>query len=307
MQRRGLQAVAVYALLFGWACTEPGPAPEEAGGTVVARFEGGVLTNEEVLRESQRLPPNLREKFERGVGRQELIRSLVDKRLLVQEGARRGLANDPDIRRQVRELEERLIVQAVLAEEERKAVAPTEAEARAFHAAHAERFAEPERLRMARVLVAVPAGSPRAAWEQARQKAEALRRRLVAGEPVAKVAEAGDGPERARGGELGLLARGEFGGAALEKAALALSRPGEVTPVLDDAGGAAVLVLLERKPARVPPFEEVRTTVLAQLKPGAQRKVFEQVLARLRSAAAVKLESGSASSPVSDGEAMVRH
>ncbi|QSQ26141.1 peptidyl-prolyl cis-trans isomerase [Pyxidicoccus parkwayensis] len=295
-------------LLWCVGCDGQRPSKAEASDSsaVVARFEGGVVTSDEVLRESQRLPPNLRAKFETGPGRKEFIQSLVDKRLLAQEAARRGYADDPEIRRQVRELEERLTIQALLAAEEKAVAAPTEAEARAFHAAHPERFAEPERLRLARVLVSVPPGSTRAAWEQARKKAEGLRRRLVAGEPVAKVAEAGDGTERTRGGELGLLARGEFGSAAVEQAALALIQPGAVTPVVEDVVGAAVLVLLERRPARVPPFEEVRSAVLAQMAPGTQRKVFEQVLSRVRGAAAVKFEGGEGTAPVSDGAPVAR-
>ncbi|MCY1034317.1 peptidyl-prolyl cis-trans isomerase [Corallococcus sp. BB11-1] len=260
----------------------------------MARFDGGVVTEEEVLRESQRLPPDLRKRFEQGPGRQEFIRSLVDKRLLFQEAARRGFTQDPDIRRQVRELEERLSIQALLAEEQKAAPAPTEAEARAFYQGHLERFAEPERLRMARAWVSVPAGSPRPVWEQARQRAEGLRKRLVAGEPVAKVAAAGDGPERSRGGEWGLLSRGEFGSADVEKAALALTRPGAVSPVVQDATGVGVLVLQERRSARVPPFEEVREAVLGQMAPVAQRRVFEQTLARLRAASSVKVSDGGA-------------
>ncbi|CAM4136139.1 hypothetical protein GTZ93_23755 [Corallococcus exiguus] len=290
--------LSISSLLLSLACGRAGtPEPSSTAGTapVVARFDGGVVTQDEVLRESQRLPPNLRERFETGPGRQEFIRSLVDKRLLFQEATRRGIPQDEEIRRQVRELEERLSIQALLAQEEKAAAAPTEAEARAFYEGHLERFAQPERLRLARAWVMVPSGSGRPVWEQARQRAESLRKRLLAGEPVAKVAASGDGPERARGGEWGLLARGEFGNAELEKAALALNRPGAVSAVVQDATGVGVLVLQERRPARVPPFEEVREAVAGQMAPGAQRRVFEQLLTRLRAASSVQLSDGTGS------------
>ncbi len=283
--------ISIFSLLGVPACERTTSVPASPGADVVARFKGGAVTREELLRESQRLPPNLRARFEQGTGREEFIRSMVDKRLLALEAERRGLTRDPEIRRQVRELEERLTIQAMLAQEEKAAGAPTDAEVQAHYQANLERFAQPERLRLARILLSVPQGSPRAAWTEARQRAEALRRRIVAGEPVAKVAAAGDGPERTRGGELGLLTRGELGGAALEKAAWALTRQGEATPVIEDSAGAVILVLLERQAPRVPPFEEVRGAVLGQMAPMTQRRVFEQVLARLRAEAAIEVSA----------------
>ncbi|WIG97360.1 peptidylprolyl isomerase [Myxococcus sp. SDU36] len=293
--------ICLFSLLGAPACERSVPAPAGPAANVVARFKGGTVTREELLRESQRLPPNLRARFEQGTGREEFIRAMVDKRLLAREAERRGLTQDSEIRRQVRELEERLTIQAMLAQEEKTVGAPTDAEARAHYQANLERFAQPERLRVARILVSVPPGSPRAARTEARQRADALRRRIIAGEPVAKVAAAGEGPERTRGGELGLLSRGEFGSAALEKAAWALTRQGEATPVIDDSAGAVILVLLERQAPRVPPFEEVREAVLGQMAPMAQRRVFEQVLARLRAEASVELPVQGASASASAG------
>ncbi|MCE9670032.1 peptidyl-prolyl cis-trans isomerase [Myxococcus stipitatus] len=308
MSRRFLStAVAVCGLFAVSACKQSGLTQDVSPSEpVAARFVGGVLTEAEVLREAQRLPPQLREKFEAGAGRQEFVRSLVDKRLLAQEASLQ-FGQDPEIRRQVRELEERLAIEALLAAEERKAPALTDAEARAYYDSHSERFAEPERVRLARVLAAVPVGSPRSAWEQARQRAEGLRKRLASGEALSKVAEAGDGPERTRGGDLGLLAVGSLGAESLEKAAAALSKPGSVSPVIDTADGAAVLVLIERRPARIPPFEEVRAAVVGQMKPTHQRKVLSELLARLRASAAVRLEAGSATSAAKSGGAVARH
>ncbi|QDF05356.1 hypothetical protein BHS04_19440 [Myxococcus xanthus] len=300
--------ICLGSLLGISACERSAPAPAGLSANVVARYKGGAITAEEVLRESQRLPPTLRARFQQGTGREEFIRSMVDKRLLAMEAVRLGFTQDLEIRRQVRELEERLAIQALLAREEKSAGAPTDDEARVHYQANVERFAQPERLRIARILVEVPPGSPRTSWSQAQQRAETLRRRVVNGEPVAKVAESGDGPERSRGGELGLLARGEFGGAALEEAALALTRPGEATPVIEQPTGAVVLVLLERLAPRVPPFEEVREAVLGQMAPMLQRRAFEQVLARLRKEASIELSSAGAPTGASvDVDTVAQH
>ncbi|WP_434390562.1 peptidylprolyl isomerase [Melittangium boletus] len=266
------------------------PPPSSADGPQVARFVGGSLSLEEFRRESQRLPPSLREQFESEAGRREFVGALVDKRLMVLEARRRGLAEQPEIVRQVRELEERLVVQALLAQEERNLGPPSEAELRAYHAANKDSFRQPERLRVTRVLAAVGPGRGAAEQARARVRAEQFARRLRAGEPMARVSSEGEGPERARQGELGLLVRGVGRDPRLERAAFALTRPGEVSPVVELEDGFAVLQLVERLPGRTPPFEEVRSEVEGRLAPTRQRGVFDALRARLRSTAEVQLE-----------------
>jgi len=236
-----------------------------------------------------RLPPALREQFETPAGRREFARSLIDKRLLVLEARRRKLAEEPELRRQVRELEERLLVQALLAQEEVAAGSPSEQELRAWFTAHREELLRPEQVRVGRVLVSVGSKASEVERSQARRKAEALGARLRRGEPLAQVAREGDGPERMQGGELGLLVRGGGLDAALEQAAFALERPGTVSPVVAVREGFAVLQLLERKPPRAPVFEEVRAEVEGRLVPARKRQLFDALLSRLRQQEGVEL------------------
>jgi parvulin-like peptidyl-prolyl isomerase len=258
-------------------------------GDVVARYKGGAITREELVRESRRLPPALREQFESPVGQEEFARSLVDKRLLVEEARRRGLAQQQDLARQVRELEERLLVQALLAEEERGAGPATEPELRAWYDAHRSELRQPERVHLARVLASASGGTA-AERSRARARAEEFARRLRAGEPLARVQSAGDGPERARAGDMGLFARGELKDARLEEAAFALRTSGQVSAVVETAEGFAVLQLLERRVERIPPFEEVRAEVEGRVAPSRQRRVFDALRTRLRGAADVHVE-----------------
>jgi parvulin-like peptidyl-prolyl isomerase len=290
------RGAALVALVFASACTRPspesGPGASTAvdGGRVVGRYDGGVITEAELIEESSRLPSPLREQFERPAGQREFVRSMIDRRLLAQEARSRGLHEEPAIQKQVRALEERLTIQALLAAEEKAAGKPGEEELRAYHAQHREAFAQPERLKLGRVLVALPAGATAAQRTQAKQKAERFAQRLKAGEPLARVAAEGDGPEKAQGGELGLVARGELPDRALEEAAFALKKPGETSGVIPEARGYSVVRLLERREGRMPAFEEVRAEVESRVLPQWQRKVLESLLARLRGAGSVGIE-----------------
>lgn len=287
-----LRSLAIaFGLVAVCGCSvRPAGSAESASGEVVGRFVGGVLTREELEREAARLPPSLRQQFETPAGRREFANSMIDKRLLVQEARRRAFNEDPEIRRQVRELEERLLVQALLGAQERAAGAPSEAALRAFYEANKQDFSLSERVRVVRVLAAAPSGAGQRARLQAQERARGFLEQLRRGEPAAKVARNGDGPEKARGGDLGFLSRGDSEDRRLEDAAFALSEPGAVSPVFACEEGFAVLQLVERIGARTPPFEEVRGDVEGRVAPGQKRRAFDELLARLRTEADVRVD-----------------
>ncbi len=257
---------------------------------IVARFDGGEVTAAELQRESNRLPPALREQFATQNGRRELVSAMIDKRLLYLEAKRRDFTDDADVRRQVHELEERLAIQALLAAEEKRRGPPTEAEARAFFESNRGAFAQPERLRVARVLARVAPGASERERANARQRAMRFAERLRRGEAIAKVAPDGDGPEREKGGDFGFVGRGDGRDPALESAAFALDKPGAVSPAFLTDSGFAVVQLLERHAARAPSFEEVRHEVENRMSPQRKRKVFDDLLARLRREAEIRVE-----------------
>lgn len=277
----------VWVLCLGlWGCSRCGGSK---AGPVAATYSGGEVTEAEVQQDAARLPADLRAQFESEYGRREFVRAMVDKRLLMDEARRRGLHERPDIQRQVRELEQRLTLQALLAQEREAAGTPNEADARTYFETHRDNFAEPARVRIGRAIARFGAGANEAARSQARKRAEGFVQRLKRGESIEAVATDGDGPERARGGELGLFAKGEFPNAAVEKAAGELARPGALSGVVAEPDGYSVLVLLEQRAGRTPAFEEVRPAVENRLEPVRQRKVFDQLLERLRSEAHVEI------------------
>jgi peptidyl-prolyl cis-trans isomerase C len=255
---------------------------------VAASYDGGTVTVEDLQREASRMPPLLRTRFETEAGRRDLASAIVDKRLLAAEGRRRKLDETPEIRREIVELEERLTIQALLAAEEKALGPPTDAELRAWYDGHRAELGEPERVHVRRILAAAAPEAGQADRERARARAERLAARLRT-EPFEKVAREGDGPERARGGDLGLIAKGEGKDPALEAAAFALRLPGDRSAVVAMAGGYAVLELVERRPGRVPSFEEARGEVANRLEPLRKRKAFDDLLARLRAGADVKI------------------
>lgn len=124
---------------------------------------------------------------------------------------------------------------------------------RRFYRDNQERFAIPERARFEEVVIlegVVPA-------DRMAPLASLARTRLVAGEAAAEVAEGlGEG---ATAVDVGWVTPGDLA-AALDAVAWDL-QPGAVAEAVTARGGLHVLKLLEREPASVQPFEDVRDAI----------------------------------------------
>jgi parvulin-like peptidyl-prolyl isomerase len=265
-----------FCILLGCKSRQGQPA------NVVGRYSGGTVTSDELQREVNRMPPALRQQFETPNGRREMVAAMIDKRLLALEAERRGLRNDPEIKRQVSELEERLAIQSLLAAEERAAGAASEADARAWYDAHRGELAQPERVRVSRILVAVAHNATPAERTKAKARADRLAAQVRKTNNFSKAAAEGDGPEKAHGGDTGLIAKGSRSDKRFEAAAFSLAKPGAVSPVVECDDGYAILQLMERREGRIPSFEETRSEVENRLAPQRKRKVFDDLIAKLR-------------------------
>ena len=131
----------------------------------------------------------------------------------------------------------------------------SEADARKWYEANKSSFEEPEQVRAAHILVPLAADADDAAGQEAQKKLEQAQSRLKAGESFAKVADAinqqgAAGP----GGDLGWIARGKTV-PAFEAAAFALE-PGKVSEPVRSPFGLHLILVQEKKPGGVIPFEK---------------------------------------------------
>src|SRR6185295_8981149 len=113
--------------------------------------------------------------------------------------------------------------------------------------------------------------------------------RAKGGEDFAKLAsENSDDPgSKQRGGDLDWVARGQTV-EPFEKAAFALQKPNELSPVVETQFGYHVIQLLEHKPADVVPFDQVKERISAFLKQRQSQDQFQAHLKELRAKAKVE-------------------
>jgi peptidyl-prolyl cis-trans isomerase C len=229
------------------------------------------LTLADYEAELAKLPAASRGEFAASALRlKQYLDNLYITRVLAAEARTEGLDKDPVLSRQIAMQADKLLAQAKIDRIEAAAAAEFDkapdkymARAREIYEINRARYAVPELVRAAHILVTVKEGKS----DAARARAEEVRAKVVAGADFAKLArEYSDDPSVTRnGGELGFF-EAKTMDPAFAKAAFAMTRSGEVSPVVESKFGYHVILFEERKPAHVLTFDEVKPEMMAEQK-----------------------------------------
>jgi len=239
--------------------TTSATGPDEDATLVTVNGEAIRMRDLKVV--TMTLSPEERQQLESTTGQVRLMERMVQMKILEQEGRKRGLANDADIKFRVDAASDMALAEATLERLTREAGS---GDARALYEKFKERF---EAFDTNQILVTtdksnVPARKGKALPPAAaRQKAEQLVARIRAGGNFAQLAQAeSDDPETAqRGGRTGAMPR-----EALPKElddALGKLQPGQVSDPIETQFGYFIFQMIE-KTAR--PFEEVKPVLERQ-------------------------------------------
>jgi peptidyl-prolyl cis-trans isomerase SurA len=191
-----------------------------------------------------------------------------------------------DLRRQ---LERTMIIQRVQQTEVMSKLEVTDSELKVYYDTHKEAFTTTPQMTLRELLVAVPAsdrGINVGLEDEARAKAEDIRKRLLAGEPFARLAsDLSDSPSKANGGLVGPITADVLAPELQE--ALKGLKSGDLTPVLRTSRGFQVIKVETMETATVKPFEESRGDIADRLANDKRRIEFTKFLGNLRSQAII--------------------
>lgn len=140
---------------------------------------------------------------------------------------------------------------------------PCDEDRRVYYENHQAQFTWPEAVRLQQILIAYPREEivDKKQRLQLREKAMFTRARLLAGEDFAKVAmEISDAPDAKQGGNLGWINRQASLPVNLIEAAFIMP-DGEISDVIRTALGNHIIRVIERRPERVAPMEEVTAII----------------------------------------------
>jgi parvulin-like peptidyl-prolyl isomerase len=194
-----------------------------------------------------------------------------------------------------RSLERQMIVSRVQSDMVGR-IQVTDEEARQYFDAHASEFTTPGALTLREVLVEVPtenqAGSGEGTFnvardEEAKQKAETLRKRALGGEDFARLAAAeSNAASKANGGLIGPISPEEMADALLK-----LVDPlqvGEVSEIVRTARGYTFFKLESRTPAAMKPFDQAREDIANKVYAEKRNAEFRKQIKKMRDQAIIE-------------------
>ncbi len=173
-------------------------------------------------------------------------------------------------------------------------IAVSEEEVKKFYEENINRFKDREQVKISRIVLRVPPTATEA--ERKKTKAKATDLAKQAKKPNADFAKLArdnsNGPEAAKGGDLGFLYRGRM---QPEFDAIAFAmKPNEVSDVVETKMGYEIIKVEERKEERVRPVEEVtdtiRTSLLARKRNDKRREVLRDLKANAKVEQILKFE-----------------
>lgn len=253
------------------------PPPAIGPDTVVLRAGDFTLTAAQFNEIVDGLDPSMQQ-YVRTTGRRDFAQKIVELHFLAVEGEKRGFDKDPAIRFQIDFQTDKMMAKSMFKRLQETAQVP-DSEVQSYYDAHKSEY---EVLTGRHILIRVKGsplaarpGSPELSDEEAKAKAESIRKRLVAGEDFAKLAktESDDVSSGTKGGELGDIPRGKMV-AQFEQSAFAL-KPGDISePVRSQYGYHIIQVHTHT----TKPLAAVKDAIVTQLKPEMARRASKAIV-----------------------------
>ena len=188
-----------------------------------------------------------------------------------------------------RNLERQMFMSQVQQRDIADKISVTEDETKTYYEAHKQEFTTPSQITLREILVEVPAtdrGINVAQDDAAKTKAEEIWKRLLSGEPFARLAaDVSDAPSKANGGLIGPINDDEL--AAPLQATLKGMKIGDVTEVARTQRGYQILKLETRTDTQIKSFDDARGDISDKV--GEQKMLGERLkyLERLRTQATI--------------------
>jgi peptidyl-prolyl cis-trans isomerase C len=248
--------------------------------------------------------------------RKQVIDSLINEELLVQESNKQGITVSADLindeieriksqfpgeeefnkaleQRQMtgddlrKKLERRQAIQQLLEKEVPVGEDPTEADKEKFYTDNPEMFTSPESVRASHILIKLKPDADQEATSEANKKIKDIQDKLDAGEDFAELAKThSEGPSNVKGGDLGYFTRGKMV-KPFEDAAFTL-KTGETSPVVQTDFGLHLIRVTDRKSEETVAYKDAEADIARMLVQDDRRNRFEAYMEDLKSKADIQ-------------------
>jgi peptidyl-prolyl cis-trans isomerase C len=256
--KKTVSTMIALALTATIAVAQDKPANTANDPIVIAA--GDVAVRQSEFENALKTLPEQYQQYAMGPGKKQFAEDYLRMKMLASAGMKSGLDKDPEVVSQLALMRENLVANAQLKKIE-DGIKITDEDLKKAYEAGKNQY---EQVKARHILIAFK-GSPAAQQdkpelteEQAKAKAEDIRKQLVGGASFEELAkkESDDVGSGSRGGDLGEFARGQMV-PEFEKAAFE-AKVGDITPVVRTQFGYHVIKVDEHGTT---PFEEVKATL----------------------------------------------
>lgn len=240
---------------------ETKPAAPAASADPIVIAAGDITVRQSEFEGALKTLPEQYQQYAMGPGKKQFAEDFLRMKMLASAGMKAGLDKSPDVVQQLALMRENLVANAQL-EKIEESIKLSDEELKKVYEANKNQY---EQVKARHILIAFkgsPAaqeGKPELTEEQAKAKAEELRKQIVAGTlkfEEAAQKESDDVGSGSRGGDLGEFNRGQMV-PEFEKAAFE-AKPGDVTPVVRTQFGYHIIKVDDHGST---PFEQVKPVI----------------------------------------------
>ncbi len=289
---------------------------------IIARVNDQIVTRSDYQRADQTVQAeSQRNGYDVNVSRQNLLRDLIDKQLLLSKGKELGITGDTELIKQLDEIRkqnhldsmedlekaaqtqgvsfedfkqaqrEAIITQSVVREEVGRHIQLSQSDAQKYYQAHKAEFTQPESVRLSEILIPTAENADAAQVAAAQQQAEAIEAKLKGGADFAATAKASSGgPTAAQGGDLGSFRRGALA-KTLEDQTFVLTE-GQYTAPIRTKQGFVILKVTEHRQGGTQTFAQVEQQVDEGAYMEKMQPALRQYLIKLREEAFIDIKPG---------------
>lgn len=219
----------------------------------------------------------------------QIIADIFIIRTLAAEGQQAGFADDPLVKFKTAMQHDRALMDAVLDKTVAAAGNPDfEKLARERYDTNPGQFVQAEQVRASHILIAPKEGRSK---EQARALADDVRKQALEGKKSFEdlaLEFSDDQSAKTNKGDLGFFERDRMV-KPFADAAFAMSKPGEISPVVESPFGFHVIKYADRKPQRTKSFDEVKAMMIDQDRQQYTARVRTEKIESVRSLEGIKV------------------
>ncbi len=267
--------------------TTPGkdqePVPESSGPIIATVGETEIRMGdlEDRIMAMQQF---MRSQYDKPEQKLELLKTMILEHLLADAARRKGLDQDPEIRKKVRDLQEQILAQVVYRSEIADTVTVGPSDLENFYNAHKDEFKTPRSLKVAHILCETEAEAA-AAKKQYEQNGDFSE--------LAKEVST-DEDTKAKGGALGALREGSDyvpGLGQQPEIAKSISelKQGDVSEPIQSDKGWHIFYITEETPEQIHTFEETKTQIENMVKREREHDAVQAYIQRMMKAEKVKI------------------